>query len=66
VLCISISDVDAFPSKEARIDRPRAGAKQRKGSAKSSEQDENPRISWMREGLPQRENRHKSSRNWSP
>jgi len=65
-LILSISDVDALPSKKARIDRPTARSEQCQGGTKSSQQDATPRISGMREDLPQREDRHKHSRDGRP
>src|ERR1700688_1430024 len=65
-LILSISDGDALPSKKARIGRPTARSEQCQGGTKSSQHDATPRISVMREGLPQREDRHKHSRNGRP
>src|SRR4029077_6950616 len=65
-LILSISNVDALPSKKTRIDRPTARSEQCEGGTKSSQHDATPRISRMREGLPQREDRHKHSREGRP
>src|SRR6266478_5719457 len=65
-LILSISNVDALPSKKTRIDRPTARSEQCQGGTKSSQHDATPRISRMREGLPQREDRHKHSRDGRP
>jgi hypothetical protein len=62
----SIANVDALPSKNARIDRPTARSEQCQGGTKSSQHDATRRISRMREGLPQLEDRHKHSRDGRP
>ena len=43
-LTLSVSNVDAFPSKEAGIDRPSARSKQCQGGTKGCQQDVDPQI----------------------
>src|SRR6266446_6286611 len=65
-LILSISNVDALPSKKTRIDGPTARSEQCQGGTKSSQHDATPRISRMQKGLPQREDRHKHPRDGRP
>src|SRR5260370_14333546 len=60
-LILSISNFDALPSKNARIDRPTARSVQCQGGTKSSQHDATPPISRMRQGLAHRDDRHKRS-----
>src|SRR5260370_33455330 len=61
-LALSISKVDALPSTKASIDRPSARSEQRQGGTEGSQHDTTPRISRLREGVPQRDDHHKCSR----
>src|SRR4029077_13430229 len=51
-LTLSVSKVDALPSKKARIHRPAARPEQCQGGTESSQQNIDPQISGYQEDLP--------------
>ncbi|MDX6464947.1 MAG: hypothetical protein QOE55_8644 [Acidobacteriaceae bacterium] len=65
-LTLSVGRLDAFPSKKAGIDGPGARSEHGQGGTEGSQQDIAPRISSLREGVPQREDRHKCSSDGRP
>jgi hypothetical protein len=65
-LTLSISNVEALPSKKASVDRPGARSQQRQADAEGSEQDINPRISYVQQNLPKLNDRHQRSGNGCP
>src|SRR5258708_21152048 len=65
-LILSISNVDALPSKKAGIDGPGARSEHGQGGTEGSQQDTAPRIMGMREGAPNLNDCQKYSRDGRP
>ena len=62
-----IANVNAFPSKQAGINRPGAWSEQRQAYAKGSQEDVRPKVPRLREDFPDAEqcSRHSSLRHSS-
>lgn len=65
-LTLSVSNIDAFPAKEARIDRPGSRSEQSQGDTERSQQDVEPGISRSRVRVPELDEGHKPARDRSP
>jgi hypothetical protein len=65
-LFLSISNVNALPSKKSGIDGPGARSEHGQGGTEGSQQDKAPRIMGMRESAPNFNDRQEYSRDGRP